>query len=167
MINGLRRVPVYIGLAVFVILSPALSWAETSQQAVALGRETELIAIRTMAFAGPDGPPAAAEQRSKSTIHPEEGFQSGTWHLGVKTGGADTVKVFANRHPDVQFVPVFFQIGYTITDVHGPTPVRGSLEVIFEPTLLFVAHPEQEVGGGARSEERRVGKECRSRWSPY
>src|SRR3712207_7007651 len=23
------------------------------------------------------------------------------------------------------------------------------------------------VGGGDRSEERRVGKECRSRWSPY
>src|SRR6266702_5081192 len=23
------------------------------------------------------------------------------------------------------------------------------------------------VGGGERSEERRVGKECRSRWSPY
>src|SRR2546430_17634321 len=32
--------------------------------------------------------------------------------------------------------------------------------------------PQQEGGGGAdairdRSEERRVGKECRSRWSPY
>src|ERR1039458_10448539 len=26
----------------------------------------------------------------------------------------------------------------------------------------------REIGGGAmRSEERRVGKECRSRWSPY
>ena len=25
----------------------------------------------------------------------------------------------------------------------------------------------QAAGGGARSEERRVGKECRSRWSPY
>src|SRR5256886_6313623 len=24
-----------------------------------------------------------------------------------------------------------------------------------------------KVGGKARSEERRVGKECRSRWSPY
>src|SRR3712207_9162983 len=24
-----------------------------------------------------------------------------------------------------------------------------------------------EVAGSARSEERRVGKECRSRWSPY
>ena len=23
------------------------------------------------------------------------------------------------------------------------------------------------IDGGARSEERRVGKECRSRWSPY
>src|SRR3990167_8196897 len=25
----------------------------------------------------------------------------------------------------------------------------------------------EEVGMGIRSEERRVGKECRSRWSPY
>ena len=24
-----------------------------------------------------------------------------------------------------------------------------------------------EMGGSNRSEERRVGKECRSRWSPY
>src|SRR5574337_78217 len=29
--------------------------------------------------------------------------------------------------------------------------------------------PRRDAGGvrGARSEERRVGKECRSRWSPY
>src|SRR3712207_8231935 len=27
--------------------------------------------------------------------------------------------------------------------------------------------PSVVVGGGSRSEERRVGKECRSRWSPY
>ena len=25
----------------------------------------------------------------------------------------------------------------------------------------------KELSGGRRSEERRVGKECRSRWSPY
>ena len=24
-----------------------------------------------------------------------------------------------------------------------------------------------DIGSNARSEERRVGKECRSRWSPY
>src|SRR6266496_3922639 len=29
------------------------------------------------------------------------------------------------------------------------------------------AHVGVAVGLGARSEERRVGKECRSRWSPY
>src|SRR5437588_7782466 len=33
-----------------------------------------------------------------------------------------------------------------------------------ESNLLHVAYAR---GGGRRSEERRVGKECRSRWSPY
>lgn len=166
MINGLRRIPVCVWLAVFAILSPAISWAGTSQQAIELGREAELIAIRTLAFAGPDGPPSSGEERSRLTIRPEEGFQSGTWHLGVKAGGADTVKIFANRHPDIQLVPVFFQIGYTVTDVHGPFPVRGSLEVIFEPTLLFVAHPETEVGGGA-SLLFRYNFVTGTRWVPF
>src|SRR5215510_5551648 len=29
------------------------------------------------------------------------------------------------------------------------------------------ARPADRADGGPRSEERRVGKECRSRWSPY
>ena len=28
-------------------------------------------------------------------------------------------------------------------------------------------HPDANPGDKERSEERRVGKECRSRWSPY
>ena len=32
---------------------------------------------------------------------------------------------------------------------------------------LLVVAPESARSGFARSEERRVGKECRSRWSPY
>src|SRR3989449_6354641 len=32
---------------------------------------------------------------------------------------------------------------------------------------LRSAHQERNRGGSLRSEERRVGKECRSRWSPY
>lgn len=166
MINGFRRISVCFWLAVFAIVPPALSWAEISQQAVATGRETELIAIRTLAFAGPDGPPSSGEGRSRSTIRPEEGFQAGTWHLGVKTGGADTVKIFANRHPDIQFVPVFFQIGYTVTDVHGPFPVRGSLEVIFEPTLIVTTNPKTEVGGGA-SLLFRYNFVTGTRWVPF
>ena len=30
-----------------------------------------------------------------------------------------------------------------------------------------LAHIHTSVDGAVRSEERRVGKECRSRWSPY
>ena len=38
------------------------------------------------------------------------------------------------------------------------TPFFMILEVLFETLIPFLM---------ARSEERRVGKECRSRWSPY
>ena len=35
-------------------------------------------------------------------------------------------------------------------------------------TLSLSAAPsDPKSAGGCRSEERRVGKECRSRWSPY
>src|SRR2546421_9128950 len=45
----------------------------------------------------------------------------------------------------------FFQFTNQAIDWYGP-PTR--LAIHFEPIIL-------------RSEERRVGKECRSRWSPY
>ena len=32
---------------------------------------------------------------------------------------------------------------------------------------LLKAHPDWSLARDGRSEERRVGKECRSRWSPY
>ena len=36
------------------------------------------------------------------------------------------------------------------------------------PLIMIISAFAALVGnGGARSEERRVGKECRSRWSPY
>src|SRR3712207_372706 len=41
------------------------------------------------------------------------------------------------------------------------TDVAGKILAIFFPIMGFVAM------GFDRSEERRVGKECRSRWSPY
>ena len=37
-----------------------------------------------------------------------------------------------------------------------------------QPTLTKEVYPQKEADGDLyRSEERRVGKECRSRWSPY
>lgn len=166
MINGLRRIPVCIWLAVFVILPPAISWAETSQQAaVTLGRETELIAVRTLAFAGTEGPPPAAKG-SRPTLRPEEGFQSGTWHVGAKTGYADSHRIFAGREPGVNVVPLFLQIGYTVTDVHGPFPVRGSLEVIFEPTFMMIVEPQETWGQGA-SLLLRYNFVTGTRWMPF
>ena len=38
-----------------------------------------------------------------------------------------------------------------------------------DEVMKFITEADPEVGEAieARSEERRVGKECRSRWSPY
>src|SRR5256885_4077249 len=52
----------------------------------------------------------------------------------------------------------------------GPTFVQ--LHVYREPTISGDMPDESAMykkpdGSGRRSEERRVGKECRSRWSPY
>src|SRR2546422_9912082 len=48
-----------------------------------------------------------------------------------------------------------------------PPPARGA--AVAEGGGAEYAHPAQREYGAfvERSEERRVGKECRSRWSPY
>lgn len=148
MINGLRRIPVCAWLAVFAILSPAVSWAETSQRAVTLGRETELIAARTLAEAeAPQDDPA----QQKGVFNPQEGFQAGTWHLGAVAGYSTPLNLPPRERgaPNVHFAPLFLQAGYTVTDVHGPTPIRGSAEVILEPTFLITSTPKKTFGEGA------------------
>jgi len=40
------------------------------------------------------------------------------------------------------------------------------IELLADDEALTVTH-FRFAGAGPRSEERRVGKECRSRWSPY
>src|SRR2546430_13632518 len=49
-------------------------------------------------------------------------------------------------------------------DPRAPTPPRPSVPAVppLRPATLAARRPPP-----ARSEERRVGKECRSRWSPY
>src|SRR6266550_5193659 len=44
-------------------------------------------------------------------------------------------------------------------------PGGGHHDRVADPDTRRVAEQSRKVGG--RSEERRVGKECRSRWSPY
>ena len=35
------------------------------------------------------------------------------------------------------------------------------------PDIIYLGYDQQALFDNLRSEERRVGKECRSRWSPY
>src|SRR2546427_6235217 len=52
-------------------------------------------------------------------------------------------------------------------DVLFPTPKERVVELV-APTKFVAKLQEPPVPGDpTRSEERRVGKECRSRWSPY
>src|SRR3712207_9189456 len=45
---------------------------------------------------------------------------------------------------------------------------RDAASIVIRPGRDWLPHtPGQYVRLGVRSEERRVGKECRSRWSPY
>src|SRR3712207_615626 len=50
-----------------------------------------------------------------------------------------------------------------ITEIKFSSPSQGKIRSKTEPAEIA----KTMVDSGARSEERRVGKECRSRWSPY
>ena len=53
---------------------------------------------------------------------------------------------------------------------YGPGGVAVIVEVLTDNrnrTAAEIRHLFDKYGNGMRSEERRVGKECRSRWSPY
>src|ERR1039457_5647738 len=65
-----------------------------------------------------------------------------------------------------QVTPVCEQVARDIRNQYtvGYYPTNTAKDGSFRPVDLKVIPPN---GRGKRSEERRVGKECRSRWSPY
>src|SRR5205085_5721364 len=62
--------------------------------------------------------------------------------------GADRIRWLGGELPDPRVVP---GPALQLSRIHGREPRRPRLEPVLRP---------------ARSEERRVGKECRSRWTP-
>src|SRR5207253_7721568 len=51
-------------------------------------------------------------------------------------------------------------------DIEGRNPIQEVFLTRFEQCQICFVVDYFNIGGGFRSEERRVGKECRSRWSP-
>src|SRR3989454_11899165 len=76
--------------------------------------------------------------------------------LGIVPARYTTARGIALLTPGGFFVPIFASMF-----LHG-----GWLHLLGNMLFLFVFGRSVEDRFG-RSEERRVGKECRSRWSPY
>ena len=49
----------------------------------------------------------------------------------------------------------------------GCAESREKARILIMEGKVFVNGTREDKPGSMRSEERRVGKECRSRWSPY
>src|SRR5687768_6002219 len=81
---------------------------------------------------------------------------SDQYHKWIEWSQED--KVYVGKCPDL------------ITGIHGDDPVRLYAElcdVVAEVVSHFETTSRALPTPKTRSEERRVGKECRSRWSPY
>ena len=70
-------------------------------------------------------------------------------------------------HPLVEWQKNYLLTDKLAEDVVWRQDVVASLDQIPENVLDIWHYGFTEMFNNARSEERRVGKECRSRWSPY
>ena len=110
----------------------------------------------------------------------------GKWHLGLGDGNVDWNQHVAPGATEVGYdysfiqaatndrVPcIFIENGNGVNlDPNDPLYVSYRKNFEGEPTgkdnpELLRMHPSVGHAGSIRSEERHVGKECRSRWSPY
>ena len=83
---------------------------------------------------------------------------------------ADAIGAGLSTVCDVSVVPVAqadpaVLAGADLVVIGGPTHAHGMSRPSTRKAAVEAAG--KPVGGLRRSEERRVGKECRSRWSPY
>src|SRR6266487_573362 len=104
--------------------------------------------------------PQLTNKGAKSVRTPGRSSRKGRRKLSLlksharRTADVSTPSNRAPRHEAMPFKQALETLGDTVSAAHVlviTTMPRGALQI---------AQP-------ARSEERRVGKECRSRWSPY
>ena len=76
------------------------------------------------------------------------------------TDGIGLTREIRDRWPDLDVIMIT-----------GYASIKGAVEAIKQGASDYITKPFQKeeilLATEKRSEERRVGKECRSRWSPY
>jgi len=136
-----------------LLLTGADSWR--TQGAEALG-------LRPMITS--DGPAGVRgvikDERSPSSSLPCPSAMGATWDPGL------VGELAAALGAEARSKGVDILLGPTINLMRTPLGGRG-FECFAEDPVLTAAVATAYVRGLQRSEERRVGKECRSRWSPY
>jgi len=89
--------------------------------------------------------------------------------------GVETMKMIKEISPDL---PVILMSAYATEETEREAKASGAYSVLTKPidlqmvlSFLSLLRKEESIlivdDDPNRSEERRVGKECRSRWSPY
>ena len=86
--------------------------------------------------------------------------------VGPSGSGKSTISKLIARFWDVQKGSITIG-GENIKNIE-PEHLMKSISFVFQDVTLFNDTVYNNIRvGNMRSEERRVGKECRSRWSPY
>ena len=107
-------------------------------------------------------------------------FYPGHWGCfgGAVEAGEDTAQAMLRElKEELEFVPAkplerFTQFDFDFAPLGHPKVYRLYYETTvsdatFKRMVLHEGSALRAFDGAERSEERRVGKECRSRWSPY
>jgi len=103
-------------------------------------------------------------------------FADGLRGVGVRIEGVEIQPVFTDLEgryhitdlPAGSHIVIFAKEGFQTSRVSEVTIREGEVFTLDVPLTAISADFELGVFEiTARSEERRVGKECRSRWSPY
>ena len=89
-----------------------------------------------------------------------------SWHRGWRAQLATTGELAASKM-GVNRATRWMRVGEGLADVHASLDDGPSDLPILAAWAYRTGLSIPEVAGDDRSEERRVGKECRSRWSPY
>ena len=78
-------------------------------------------------------------------------------------------RYIATDLPAEKIAEILTDIGLEVEGFEKIETVKGGLRgVVVGEVVTCADHPDSDhLHVTARSEERRVGKECRSRWSPY